>query len=149
MRLVNAMPLLLCGCAVHAVGFVKVTDGTTALLLPDGREKTLALLDEESEPLHLLDGWMLELDGHQRVSSLRVRSWRAIEGPHGIAAWVGPVQTLGNGVGILDRASNAVYRLDDASAAELKGLPGALVAAEAWVVGPQTLQVLHLTILDP
>src|SRR5688572_10797091 len=117
MRLVNAIPPLLCGCAVHTVGFVQVTDGTTALLLPDGREPTLALLDEEAEPLRHLDAWLLEIDGTRRLGSIRVKEWRAIEGPHGMAAWVGPIQSLGgDGVGLFDRNSNALYVLDDASA---------------------------------
>ena len=150
MRLVNALPLLWCGCAVHTVGFVQVTDGTTSLLLPDGREPTLALLDEGAEPLRHLDAWLLEIDGTRRLQSIRVKEWRAIEGPHGMAAWVGHVQTLGGGkVGIHDRGSDALYVLDPASADRLRGVPGALVAAEAWVVGPQSLEVVHLAVIDP
>ena len=148
MGLVNALPTaLLCGCAIHTVGFVQVEDGNPALLLPDGREPALALLDREAEPVRHLDGWMVEIDGHRRLASIRVRNWRALEGPHGMAAWVGPVSLYGKGVALLDRSSNALYLLDEKTAARLRGLPGALVAAEAWVVGPQSLEVVHYAVI--
>lgn len=145
-----AVALLACGCAVHAVGFVESSGEGVHLLYGDGRTTPLVLLDDEAEPVAKLGGWLVEIDGHRRVDGgMRVRSWRAIEGPHGVGAWVGPVQSLGSGVGIYDRTSQALYVLDEQSAARLRGLPGALVAAEAWVVGPHALYVVHLTILQP
>jgi hypothetical protein len=134
---------------MHAVGYVIASDDEVELMYGDGRTTSLVLLDD-AEPISKLDGWLVEIDGQRRADGgTRVRSWQAIEGPHGVTAWVGPVQTVGSGVGIYDRRSDALYVLDDASAVRLRGLPGALVAAEAWVVGPQALHVVELTILQP
>src|SRR5262245_36888253 len=115
----------------------------------DGHTTPLVLLDRDAEPVDKLDGWLLEIDGKRRVDGLRVQTWRAIEGPHGVSAWVGPVQSYGSVVGIYDRTSEVVYGLDEQSAGRLRGMPGALVAAEAWVTGTHTLYVIDLVILDP
>jgi hypothetical protein len=150
-RGVNAVPaLLLCGCALHAVGYVASSDDTIELMHGDGRTTPLVLIGEDIEPIEKLDGWLLEMEGQRRIDGgFRVRTWRAIEGPHGVAAWVGPVQSYGTVVGIYDERSQVVYGVDEASAARLRGLPGALVAAEAWVTGTHSLYVIHLVILDP
>jgi hypothetical protein len=150
-RGVNAVPaFLLCGCALHAVGYVASSEDAIELLHADGRTTPLVLIGEEAEPIEKLDGWLLELDGQRRIDGgLRVRSWRAIEGPHGVSAWVGPVQSYGSVVGVYDVQSDTVYGLDEASASRLRGMPGAKVAVEAWVTGTHTLYVIHLVILDP
>ncbi len=148
---VNAVPVLfVCGCALHAVGYVESSGDDVSLMHGDGRTTPLVLIGDDEEPLAKLDGWLLEIDGQRRMDGgLRVRTWRAIEGPHGVAAWVGPVQSYGSVVGIYDETSQVVYGLDEASAVRLRGMPGALVAAEAWVTGTHTLYVIDLVILDP
>lgn len=148
---VNAVPaLFVCGCALHAVGYVESSDDDVQLMHGDGRTTPLVLIGEGIEPIGKLDGWLLDLDGQRRIDgALRVRSWRAIEGPHGVSAWVGPVQSYGSVVGIYDETSQVVYGLDEASAVRLRGMPGALVAAEAWVTGTHSLYVIHLVILEP
>ena len=148
---VNAVPaLFLCGCALHAVGYIESSDDGVELLHGNGRTTPLVLVGDEAEPVAKLDGWLLDMDGQRRIDgAMRVRSWRAIEGPHGVSAWVGPVQSFGSRVGIYDRTSQAVYTVDEESSVRLRGLPGALVAAEAWVTGPQAIYVIHLVILDP
>jgi hypothetical protein len=133
---------------VHATGFVEASEDQVRLL--GARRGTTIVLLGDAEPVRKLGGWLVEIDGQRRLDgAVRVRTWRALEGPHGVAAWVGPVQATGGDVGIYDRASDVVYVLDEASAVKLRGLPGALVAAEAWVVGPHQLQVVELTILKP
>jgi hypothetical protein len=149
-RGVNAFPaLFLCGCALHAVGYVASSGDAVELMHGDGRTTPLVLIGEGAEPVGRLDGWLLELDGQRRIDGgMRVRSWRALEGPHGVSAWVGPVQSYGSVVGLYDERSQTLYGLDEASATRLRGMPGALVAVEAWVTGTHTLYVIHLVILD-
>jgi hypothetical protein len=138
---------LLAACAVHRVGLVEVDDGRTRLVSVDGGHERLLLLGEATR-LALLGEHLVEVNGVRTVGRLRVTGWRALEGPHGMPAFVGQVQVLGMRVGVMDLGSGTLVFVDDRAAEQLRSHMGGWVAIEGYVDGPQHLQALSWRSLD-
>jgi hypothetical protein len=137
----------LTGCAVHRVGLLSVEEGPVVLQSLEGQRERLLLVGDTTR-LRQLDGHMVEIDGRKGLGRIEVSTWRALEGPHGLPVWAGPVQVLGVQVGIEDEASQMLVLVDSATAREMRGLAGDWVAAEGYIDGPQRVVVLHWRALD-
>jgi hypothetical protein len=135
------------GCAVHRVGLLSVEDGPVVLASLEGQRERLLLVGDDSR-LRQLDGHLIELDGRKGLGRIEVSTWRALEGPHGLPVWVGPVQVLGIQVGIEDTASQMLVFVDQLAARDMREHVGDWVAAEGYIDGPQRVQVLHWRALD-
>jgi hypothetical protein len=124
---------LLAGCAFRSVGFVESAEDQTILMEVDGDRHRLAL-GEGGSPVEHLDGHLVEIVGRKGLGGVRVDGWRALEGPHGLSVWVGPVQRSNRDVGIQDPASGLVW-VDRDAARELAPFAGDLVAVEGYLQG--------------
>jgi hypothetical protein len=130
----------LSGCAAHLRGFVAPSDGGTTLTTMEGDAYSL-VLSRESEPLAYLDGHMAEVDGARVGRRVQVTDWKVVDGLHGMTVWVGPVVRVGGSVGIDDRNSGGLYRVDVEAAAKLQDHLGEMVLLEGWVDGPHEVRV--------
>lgn len=144
-RIAEAMTLLwilASGCAVHRVGLLETSEQPPVLQSIEGRRERLLLIGEATM-LRALDGHLVEIHGTKGLGRIEVSRWRALEGPHGLPVWVGPVQVLGLQVGIQDTDSQMLVFVDDATAREMERYAGDWVAAEGYIDGPQRVKVLH------
>jgi hypothetical protein len=136
------------GCAVHRVGMIEPQGDGVAVVSPDGKRERLLLLGDADALRHLAEH-LVELDGRKGFGAITVLEWRALEGPHGMPVFLGPVQRLGIQIGIADVNSGQLLMVDAAAARELERWIGDRVAAEGYIDGPQQLEVLHWVLLDP
>jgi hypothetical protein len=137
------------GCAIHRVGTIEPEDGGIALVSLEGGHERLMLVAGGSEALRQLPHYLVEIDGRKGLGAIQVTRWRALEGPHGMAVYVGPVQRLGVQVGIADAGSGQLLVVDEAAARELAAYLGDPVAVEAYVDGAYHLQVVGWVPLEP
>jgi hypothetical protein len=128
------------GCAAHLRGFVGPSDVGTELSTIEGDHYRL-VLSKDSAPLAHLDGHLAEVDGIRTGRRVRVSDWTVLEGLHGMTVWVGTVQWVGGAIGVADRNSGALYRVDSAAAGLLQEHLGEVVLLEGWVDGPHEVRV--------
>ncbi|MEQ1571514.1 MAG: hypothetical protein ABMA64_38155 [Myxococcota bacterium] len=141
------------GCSVHRVGLIAPADpeierGGVELIATDGSREPLVLVGSATG-LRQLDQHLVELDGRKGFGKIQVTAWRALEGPHGLAVYVGPVQRLGVQIGIADPSTGQLLVVDERAARELSPWLGDPVAVEGWIDGPLHLQVVGWVVLDP
>ena len=144
---VTLLWILASGCAAHRVGLLETGEPPPVLQSIEGREEKLLLLGEAAR-LRALDGYLVEIHGTKGLGRIKVSHWRALEGPHGLPVWVGPVQVLGIQVGIQDTGSGMLVFVDNATAREMERYAGDWVAAEGYIDGPQRVKVLHWLALE-
>lgn len=140
-RLIVCGAILSTGCAVRTVGFVEAAGDRVVLMEGDGERHKLAPT-EGAAPLAHLDQHMVEIIGRRGLGGIRVVAWLAIEGPHGLPVWAGPVQRRGRQVGIQDLGSGNLVWVDGETAPEMARFVGDLVAAEGYLE-QNRLVVLH------
>jgi hypothetical protein len=136
------------GCAVHRVGMIERDGSRVSLVTPDGGEERLVLLGD-ADALRGLKDHLVEVDGRKGFGKITVGSFRAVEGPHGLPVWLGPVQRLGVQIGIADPESGELLVVDDRAAQQLQRWLGDRVAVEAYVDGPLHLHVMYWVLVDP
>lgn len=138
---------LLAGCAVHRVGHVEATVDQVELIAGNGHAERLALLGD-ARPLARLDGHLVDLYGRKAFGAIQVGRWRAIEGPHGMQVWIGPVVRYGAQLGITDAETGELVTVDARTAREFAGHLGEMVAIEGYVEGTAHVAVVDWTSLE-
>lgn len=134
---------------VHRVGHVLAEGDRVQIVAGNGREEPLAL-SGSAGLLGAMDGHLVDVVGRKGLGPIHVQEWRALEGPHGMQVWVGPVQRVGNQqIGIADRGSGEVVVVDRSTAIDLEQLIGHDVSVEGYVDGFSRVAVVYWRDLEP
>lgn len=137
------------GCAVRAVGIVHPGTPRPTLETVEGAHWTLDT-PGDAGPLRYLDGHTVKIEGSRVGRRVRVDTWQIPEGLHALQVWVGPLETRGAQVGLLDHNSGAYYVVDEAAGDALARYRGLPVLLEGWVDGAHRVRVMYYRVLaDP
>ncbi len=139
----------LSGCAYHGSGVVRPAAEGEGVELQQLDGTTLKLaLPTGSEPLGYLDGHIVRVEGSRAGRTLTVRRWSLVEGLSGMPVYVGVVQRMGSGVGLVDRQTGEPLALDDRASATLAPWIGRVVLVEGYGTGPGQLTATAWRPLD-
>ena len=94
------------GCRVHLAGLVSHEALSTHLTTMEG-ERYRLVLGPETSVVRYLDGIVVDVWGPKLGNNVRVRDWKAHQGGHGMAAWVGKLEYAGIQIGLTDRNSGS------------------------------------------
>lgn len=136
------------GCAAHAVGWVETAAGRPEMTVGDGDRVRLGLVGG-SAALKELDGYLVEVNGRRLLGKLQVVTWRAIEGPHGMPVWVGPVQRWGVQIGVADEVTGDLVWVNASVAGRVGDQLGRRVVIEGYSIGRDDVQVVEWRPLEP
>jgi hypothetical protein len=134
-------------CVVHRVGHIEAADRSVQLVGGNGRAERL-VLSAAASPLAALEGHLVDLQGYKALGAIRVGQWRVVEGPNGMAVWIGRVQPSKKGVAVVDSTTGDVLAVDPRTASQLAPLVGERVAIEGYVEGYARVAVVSWVALD-
>lgn len=134
------------GLAVQGRGLVRVEGDVVTLAASSGRTRALRL-DGDEVVLRAAEGLLVEVEGTLRRGDIDVDRWTIVEGPHGLAAFVGRLRADGSGLWLDRGAGDAALRLDD-SLAPAPDAVGRLVLVEGAVDGPYAVRALAWRVLE-
>jgi len=119
---------------------------------PEGRVRQLEPASDQASELAFLQGEEVEVEGQGGGGKVKVKTWKLLEGTHGLQAFVGIIRDSPRGLGIEDRTTQAFYTVDQASIPVIVDLMGKPVILEGYVEGARALHVVYyrpLVALEP
>ena len=137
--------LILLACAAKVQGVVGVQGPRVQLTEPDGSSWNLVYSPEDIE-LRKLEECTLEVEGRRMGRRVTVEDWRVLASAQGSTPYVGVLRQHGSNLIVEDRNSGQVVILK--GDAKLADLVGHTVLISGFVVGPQVVQVMGVTVLD-
>lgn len=140
---------LLTGCALSAsrTGLVRPEGDRVLLETYEGRRVVLAL-DAEAEPVRYLEGCVVVVEGPRLGRRVWVEDWYVQDAGDGSSGFVGLLRRHGSNLVIEDRNTGTTLRIDDLSAARLRGMEGHTVLLMGHVVGGGIVEVVGVRLLE-
>ena len=142
----SVVSLFTFGCAVHKKGLIE-NAGETIYFVEQGNKRTAVVGPALNLGLGRLDGHLVELWGKKGLRALNITGYRVLEGPHGLALWVGRVVTKEGRVGIIDIEGSQFRPIVGPKESSLKGKYGCLVLLEGYIEGAGQVRVVYYRIL--
>lgn len=149
-RLLLLPALWLAGCslAVSARGLIRPLGEGVEIAAPNGKTRPLVLAGE-SELLRRAEGSLVEVEGTLRAGAIEVEGFRFVEGPHGLAAYVGTLRSDARRVWLEVPGGGPPLTLQLGFAPLPDDAPGAVVLVEGAAIGGDTLAVVGVRVLQP
>ncbi len=138
-----------CTYAVTAKGRLEtMDDGSTRIGSSNGESREVRLVGE-AVPLLRAGGMLVEIEGTLRRGAIDVEAWRIVEGPRGLAAYVGRLLADDKRVWLELRDGAGAVTVHLGIAPLPQGALGSLVVVEGPARGPAELQAVSVTVLEP
>lgn len=140
---------LLAGCALSAsrTGLVRPEGDRVLLETYEGRRVALTL-DAEAEPVRYLEGCVVVVEGPRLGKRVWVKDWYVQDAGDGSSGFVGLLRRHGSNLVIDDRNTGTTLRIEDVSAARLRGMEGRTVLLLGHVVGGGIVEVVGVRVLE-
>jgi hypothetical protein len=137
--------IALLACAAKVQGVVGVQGPRVALTEPDGTSWHLVYSPEDGE-LRRLEDCTLEVQGRRLGQRVTVEDWKVLASAQGSTPYVGVLVRRGSNLVLQDRNSGQPVILEGDE--QLQDLVGRTVLVSGYVVGPQVVQVMAVSLLD-
>lgn len=141
------LTLLLAGCTlpVSARGLVSAAEGGLVITASNGKSRPLAVNAEVAALTHT-EGLLVEVEGLLRRGVIEVDTFRIVEGPHGMAAYVGRLIETPTGLWLEQPGGQPSVRLDDRQVPAPNAV-GRVVLVEGLVDADDTVHVVAWLLL--
>ncbi len=147
--IVLLLALQACTYVVTAKGRLEtLDDGSTRIGSSNGESREVRLVGEAAV-LARAGGMLVEIDGTLRRGAIDVEAWRIVEGPRGLAAYVGRLLANEKRVWLELRDGAGAVTVHLGIAPLPEGALGSLVVVEGAARGPAELQAVSVTVLEP